>query len=144
MFRFIRYLCNVWFVGEIPQARGRFLATGSETRPHNELFTGSFLFIWCYSRYHLIVLFYIIFHIDYVEFLTWCNWNCLTDNLYLKLDIGYRKLNGSFSDLHIFYNDAKDGAIIEFMSDAETIDLMSIEFPSVNTVKLFAVIGILF
>ena len=68
----------------------------------------------------------------------------MTDNLYLKLDIGYRKLNGSFSDLRIFYNDAKDGAIIEFMSDAEAIDLMSIEFPSVNTVKLFAVIGILF
>ena len=68
----------------------------------------------------------------------------MTGHLYLKLDIGYRKLNGSFSDLLILHKDAKDGAIIEFMGDAETFDLMSIEFPSANTVKLFAVIGILF
>ena len=67
----------------------------------------------------------------------------MTDHLYLKLSIGYRKLNGSFLDLHILHKDANDGELIEFMIDAETIDLMSIEFPSVNTVKLFAVIGIL-
>ena len=60
MFRFIRYLFifyfayNVWFVGEIPQARGSFSAsvtrpkiplTRGETRPDDDLDTGSYQFV---------------------------------------------------------------------------------------------------
>ena len=67
--------------------------------------------------------------------------------MYLKLDEGYRKLNGTFSELKsvVSYSDLT-GTVITIPSyqDIQTIDLMSIEFPTVNTVKLFAVIGILF
>ena len=60
MFRFIRYLynfffaCYVWFVGEIPQARGSFPAsvtrpntplTRGETRPDDDLDTGLYQFV---------------------------------------------------------------------------------------------------
>ena len=72
----------------------------------------------------------------------------LTGFVYLKLDNGYRKLNGSFTELNcvVSESDANHGTVITIPSyqDIQTIDIMSIEFPTVNTVKLFAVIGILF
>ena len=72
----------------------------------------------------------------------------LTGYVYLKLDNSYRKLNGSFTELNcvVCESDANDGTVITIprYQDIQTIDLMSIEFPTVNTVKLFAVIGILF